>query len=61
MTERVLVIKEEHLAQVMDEWLRRYEEDPDSFVDKYSEEGQYGPIAAAYVFELVDEMGYVQY
>ena len=60
MTERVLVIKEEHLATLLGEWAQRYEESPEEFYEKY-EAKEYGPVAAEYVFELAKEMGYVSY
>lgn len=60
MSERVLIIKEEHLALVYEEWLRRYEESPENFCE-FNEDGPYGEACANYVFELAKEMGYVQY
>lgn len=55
---RVLVIKEEHLAALFDEWLKRWEEDPERD-DGYGED--HGAASAAYTFELAEEMGYVSY
>lgn len=59
MTERVLVIKEEHLAMVFDEWIKRYEAAPEGFLEGYS--NSYGENSAEYVFDLAKEMGYAQY
>ena len=60
MTERVLIIKEAHLASLFTEWARRYEADPEAFFD-LSSTAEYGEVAADFTFNLAKEMGYVSY
>lgn len=61
MTERVLIISEEHLVMVMTEYYRRNRENPEDFQAPTDDDAEAGAACVEYVFELAKEMGYVQY
>lgn len=61
MTERVLVIKEEHLAMVMAEYYKRARENADEFQDASPDYNEAGRNCTDYIFVLAKEMGYVNY
>lgn len=57
--DRMLIISKSHMALIFEEWKRRYEEAPETFLPVADD--NYGVDCAAYVFDLAKEMGYVSY
>ncbi|CVK18495.1 hypothetical protein [Sporomusa sphaeroides] len=49
-------LTKEQMAAVFTEWMRRYEENPESFAAEYGEPAEYGPAAAEYFCKLLKEM-----
>lgn len=43
------------LARAFNEWLRRFEANPEEFAEVYSTDGSYGDNCAAYLISLLDE------
>lgn len=51
-----ITVTEDRLATLFEEWLRRYDEEPERFTEEYGEPEEYGAGCAAYLIRLNDEV-----
>ncbi len=54
--EPMIAVSESDLAKIFEEWLRRYNEEPENFTKEYGEPETYGAGCAAYLIKLMEEL-----
>ncbi len=52
----MLQLTEAEMAVAFNEWLTRYNSDPEEFAEEYGEVGDYGDDCAAYFTKLITEL-----